>query len=70
MILRAIDEWGLDPARCMLIGDKDSDIEAARRAGIAGALFEGGNLDDFVLPLIPKETKRNRKLVAGAGARP
>ena len=70
MILRAMDEWGLDPARCLLIGDKDSDIEAARRAGIAGALFEGGNLDDFVLPLIPRETKRNRKLVAGAGARP
>jgi D-glycero-D-manno-heptose 1,7-bisphosphate phosphatase len=70
MILRAMDEWGLDPARCLLIGDKDSDIEAARRAGIAGALFEGGNLDDFVLPLIPKETKRNRKWVAPAPATP
>jgi D-glycero-D-manno-heptose 1,7-bisphosphate phosphatase len=70
MILRAMDEWGLDPARCLLIGDKASDMEAAKRAGIAGALFEGGNLDDFVLPLIPRETKRNGKSVAKAAATP
>jgi D-glycero-D-manno-heptose 1,7-bisphosphate phosphatase len=70
MLLRAIDEWDLDPSRCLLIGDKTSDLEAARRAGIAGALFEGGNLDDFMRPLLPRETKRNAKFVARAGARP
>jgi D-glycero-D-manno-heptose 1,7-bisphosphate phosphatase len=75
MLLRAMDEWGIDPARCLMIGDKASDMEAARRAGIAGALFVGGNLDDFVRPLTLKvrrtgETKRNAKLVAQADAAP
>jgi D-glycero-D-manno-heptose 1,7-bisphosphate phosphatase len=55
MILRAIAELELDAARTLVIGDKPSDLEAGRRAGIAGALFEGGNLDDFVqsLGIIP-----------------
>jgi D-glycero-D-manno-heptose 1,7-bisphosphate phosphatase len=70
MILRAMEEWGLDPARCLVIGDKDSDLEAARRAGVASALFEGGNLDDFLRPLLAPETKRNAKLVAQAGGTP
>jgi D-glycero-D-manno-heptose 1,7-bisphosphate phosphatase len=30
------------------VGDKESDIEAARRAGIPGYLFTGGNLQQFV----------------------
>jgi D-glycero-D-manno-heptose 1,7-bisphosphate phosphatase len=34
MILRGIAEFDIDPARSMLIGDKDSDIEAGRAAGI------------------------------------
>ncbi len=70
MLLRAMDEWGLDPARCLMIGDKDSDLEAASRAGIAGVLFDGGNLDDFLRPLLPRETKRNPKFVAQSGATP
>ena len=70
MILRALDEWHIDPAGCLVVGDKASDLEAARRAGVVGALFEGGNLDHFLEPLIPRETKRNRKFVARAGARP
>jgi D-glycero-D-manno-heptose 1,7-bisphosphate phosphatase len=35
MLLRAMREWPIDPARSVLIGDKPSDAEAARRAGIA-----------------------------------
>jgi D-glycero-D-manno-heptose 1,7-bisphosphate phosphatase len=34
MILRGIAEFGIDPARSMLFGDKPSDIEAGRAAGI------------------------------------
>lgn len=52
MILRAIDEHHIDPARSFLIGDQPSDLEAARRAGIPGFRFEGGNLDDFVKDLL------------------
>jgi len=51
MILRAIAELGLDPARTLMIGDKQSDVEAARRAGIEGVLFPGGDLEAFVLSL-------------------
>ncbi len=55
MILRALSDWNIDPARALMIGDKASDLEAARRAGIEGMLFPGGNLDAFVATLaLPK----------------
>lgn len=34
MILQAIKEFDLDISQCVLIGDKETDIEAGRRAGI------------------------------------
>jgi D-glycero-D-manno-heptose 1,7-bisphosphate phosphatase len=34
MILRAIAEFAIDPARSMLVGDKASDIAAGRAAGV------------------------------------
>ena len=34
MLLQAIDEFDLDISECILIGDKESDLEAGRRAGI------------------------------------
>lgn len=49
MILRAIADHPIDPARSFLIGDQATDLEAARRAGVAGFLFEGGDLDRFVV---------------------
>ena len=52
MILRAIAEHHIDPARSFLIGDRTSDLEAAKRAGMPGFLFDGGNLDDFVHELL------------------
>lgn len=52
MILRAIADHNLDPARSFLIGDRQSDLEAARRAGMPGFLFEGGDLDHFVRDLL------------------
>jgi D-glycero-D-manno-heptose 1,7-bisphosphate phosphatase len=39
---------GIDKNRSFLIGDKPSDIECARRAGIPGFLFPGGELASFV----------------------
>jgi D-glycero-D-manno-heptose 1,7-bisphosphate phosphatase len=51
MILRALAELDLDPGQTLVIGDKPSDLEAARRAGIAGALFPGGDLDAFIRDL-------------------
>jgi D-glycero-D-manno-heptose 1,7-bisphosphate phosphatase len=52
MILKAVAEHGIDPARSFLIGDRDSDLEAARRAGVSGFLFEGPDLDAFVRDLL------------------
>jgi D-glycero-D-manno-heptose 1,7-bisphosphate phosphatase len=34
MIFQARDEFDLDLAQCTLLGDKESDLEAGRRAGI------------------------------------
>lgn len=34
MILEAISDFDLDISRCYLIGDKETDLEAGRRAGI------------------------------------
>jgi len=48
MILQALEEWSLDPAEVILIGDKGTDMEAAERAGVQGFLFTGGNLDTFL----------------------
>ena len=42
----------LDPARCVLIGDQETDMAAAAAAGISGRRFEGGNLANFVRPLL------------------
>ena len=48
MILRALAEWSIDPDRALLVGDKARDLEAARRAGVAGVRFAGGDLDEFL----------------------
>ncbi|WGM45554.1 D-glycero-beta-D-manno-heptose-1,7-bisphosphate 7-phosphatase [Brevundimonas sp. NIBR10] len=52
MILKAMQDHPIDPARSFLIGDRDSDIEAAKRAGIPGFLFPGGDLSQFVDELL------------------
>ena len=48
MILQAIVEHRIRRDGSFLIGDKPSDIEAARGAGIPGFLFPGGDLDAYV----------------------
>ncbi|HEY9217581.1 MAG TPA: HAD family hydrolase [Phenylobacterium sp.] len=48
MLLQAIAEHRVDVGRSLMVGDKESDIEAARRAGVRARLFEGGDLYDFL----------------------
>ncbi|WP_167771761.1 HAD-IIIA family hydrolase [Bradyrhizobium frederickii] len=48
MITDLARRFPIDMTRSMVIGDKESDMEAARAAGLAGHLFEGGNLEAFV----------------------
>lgn len=52
LILQALADFTADPADCWLIGDKESDLEAAKRAGITGYLFRGGDLSDFVSTIL------------------
>ena len=52
MLLDLMRAWELDPARCVLVGDQETDMAAAAAAGISGRRFEGGNLADFVRPLL------------------
>jgi D,D-heptose 1,7-bisphosphate phosphatase len=58
MLLDLMRAWELDPARCALVGDQDSDMVAARAAGIAARRFAGGNLADFVLPVLQRDSMR------------
>ena len=52
MLLDLIRAWELDPARCLMIGDQDTDLRAAAAAGVPARLFGGGNLLDVVRPLV------------------
>ena len=47
MLLQAMAEFPVNREGSFLIGDKDTDIEAARAAGVGAFLFKGGNLANF-----------------------
>mgnify|MGYP003526383950 FL=1 len=55
MLLRAIAKFGIDPQRSMLVGDKPSDIQAGRAAGVrwccrVAAEGSGRGAADLVAP--------------------
>ena len=52
MLLDLVRAWELDPARCIMIGDQPSDIQAAAAAGISGVLFPRGNLLSFLRSIL------------------
>jgi D-glycero-D-manno-heptose 1,7-bisphosphate phosphatase len=48
MINDLLDRFPVDVSRSFLIGDKLTDLEAARAARIKGYLFQGNNLEHFL----------------------
>ena len=47
MLLQAMADFPVNREQSFLIGDKQTDIEAGRAAGVGAFLFRGGNLANF-----------------------
>lgn len=58
MLLDLMEHWDIDTAASLLVGDQDTDMAAARAAGIAAHKFPGGNLRDFIAPHLVSQTDR------------
>ena len=54
MITDLLGRFSVDAVNSILIGDKETDLEAARAAGLKGHLFSGGNLQAFVEQRLPR----------------
>ena len=48
MIFEAFKKYNIDKDQSFLVGDKETDILAAKNAGLRGFLFNGNNLLYFV----------------------
>lgn len=48
MLVRAMCDWPIDPARSLMIGDKASDMEAAARAGVTGVRVPANEACDLL----------------------
>ncbi len=46
MLLEALAKWKADPARCWMVGDMPSDVEAATAAGVRAILVGNYTLSD------------------------
>ncbi|MBW7974503.1 HAD family hydrolase [Bradyrhizobium sp. BR 10289] len=52
MIKRLLERFHANASCSFMVGDKQSDLDAARAAGVAGYLFDGSNLEAFIAPLL------------------
>ena len=53
MLLDLMRAWELDPARCVLVGDQETDMQAARpQRASAGFAFRAGIWLEFIRPIL------------------
>ena len=57
MIRDLLARFPIDPARALMIGDNDTDVQAAEAAGIRGVKFEGGSLLAALEPHLTRLTR-------------
>ncbi|MGA9869272.1 MAG: HAD-IIIA family hydrolase [Acetobacteraceae bacterium] len=60
MLLDLMRAWSLDPTRCVMVGDKSTDMEAAAGAAMEGHLFPGGDLHAFLKPILKRRSEARR----------
>jgi D-glycero-D-manno-heptose 1,7-bisphosphate phosphatase len=58
MLLGLAEKWHIDLARSVVIGDRQSDLDAGLAAGCHSYLFECGDLDALVQKLLPRHFSR------------
>lgn len=50
MLIDLMAHWPVEAEASLMVGDKDSDVQAGKAAGIRSLLFAGGDLDAFLSP--------------------
>lgn len=58
MINDLLERFPVDVSRSILVGDKPTDFEAARAAGVQGYLYSNGDLAEFLKPLLPQSKNK------------
>ena len=56
MLLDLMAKWPINVSSSVMIGDNQSDLEAAAAAGVSGYLFTGGRLDEFLAGVLDEKT--------------
>ena len=60
MLLQALEDARVTPAHSLMIGDRETDMQAAQAAGVPGYLFSHGDLGEFVRRLLASPAQEQR----------